>query len=97
MAALLILRSYRLTVHDMWYDAVGDSIFSRASARGLEWNPSSSRCAGCSFNVYALIVLLTPGATLADCALDTSGKEFAQIIVITALALNWTYLLLHWR
>jgi Protein of unknown function (DUF2752) len=65
----------------------------------FQWNPLvfAALCGLSIFNVYALIVLLTRAPRLRIALWTRAEKKYAQIIVITALALNWTYLLLHWR
>jgi hypothetical protein len=65
----------------------------------FQWNPLVfAALFGLSiFNVYALIVLLTRAPRLRVALWTRAEKKYAQITVITVLALNWTYLLLHWR
>ena len=65
----------------------------------FQWNPLvlAALCGLSVFNVYALIVLLTRAPRLRITLWTRAEKKYARIIIITALALNWTYLLLHWR
>ena len=65
----------------------------------FQWNPLvlAALCGLSVFNVYALIVLLTRAPRLRITLWTRAEKNYARIIIITALALNWTYLLLHWR
>ena len=65
----------------------------------FQWNPLVyAALFGLSiFNVYALIVLLTRAPRLRVALWTRAEKKYAQISVITVLALNWTYLLLLWR
>jgi hypothetical protein len=64
----------------------------------LKWNPVvfAVLCGVTAFDLYTLATLTTsaPRLRIAFCERD---KKFARGIVIGALALNWIYLLLHWR
>jgi hypothetical protein len=65
----------------------------------FQWNPLvfAALCILIIFNAYAVIVLVTR-APRVRIALRTKGeKDYARIFVLTALSLNWAYLLLHWR
>jgi Protein of unknown function (DUF2752) len=64
----------------------------------FQWNPLVfAALSGLSvFNAYALIVLVTRTPRL-RIAFAQREKKFARRIVISALALNWIYLLLHWH
>ena len=65
----------------------------------IQWNPLifAALCGLSIFNAYAFIVLVTRAPRLRIALWTRAEKKYAQIIVITALALNWAYLLLHWR
>jgi hypothetical protein len=63
------------------------------------WNPLvfAALCGLSIFNAYAFIVLATRAPRLRIALWTRGEKKYARIIVITALALNWVYLLSHWR
>ena len=65
----------------------------------IQWNPLvfAALCGLSIFNAYAFIVLVTRAPRLRIALWTRAQKKYARIIVITALALNWVYLLLHWR
>jgi Protein of unknown function (DUF2752) len=65
----------------------------------FQWNPLvfAALCGLSIFNAYALIVLVTRARRLRIALWTRAEKKYARIIVITALILNWAYLLLHWR
>ena len=64
-----------------------------------QWNPLvfAALCGLSIFNAYAFIVLATRAPRLRIALWTRAEKKYARIIVIAALALNWAYLLLHWR
>lgn len=65
----------------------------------LQWNPLVfvALCGLSIFNVYALAVLVTRARRLRISFPTRAEKKHVRIIVIAALAMNWAYLLLHWR
>jgi hypothetical protein len=65
----------------------------------FQWNPLvfAALCGLSIFNAYALIVLATRAPRLRIALWTQAEKKYARIIVISALILNWAYLLLHWR
>jgi len=65
----------------------------------FEWNPLvfAALCALSTFNAYAFIVLVTRAPRMRTALWTRAEKKYARIIVTTALALNWVYLLSHWR
>jgi Protein of unknown function (DUF2752) len=65
----------------------------------FQWNPLvfAALCGLSIFNAYAFIVLATRAPRLRIALWTGAEKKYARIIVITALFLNWAYLLLHWR
>src|SRR6266496_3487174 len=65
----------------------------------IQWNPLvfAALCGLSIFNAYAFIVLVTRAPRLRIALWTRAEKKYAQTVVITALALNWAYLLLHWR
>ncbi|MGB9476154.1 MAG: DUF2752 domain-containing protein [Candidatus Udaeobacter sp.] len=65
----------------------------------LRWNPLvfTALCAVIAFDLYALFVLVTRGPRLRIRFPTSTAKTAVRAAVVSALALNWTYLLLHWR
>jgi hypothetical protein len=65
----------------------------------LQWNPFvfAILCGSIVFNIYALVTLIarTPRLRLQLCT--QRAKTFVRVSVVSALAVNWMYLLLHWR
>jgi hypothetical protein len=63
-----------------------------------QWNPLVFvfLCSVTAFDLYALAVLVTRAPRL-RIAFSQADKKYARTILIGALALNWIYLLLHWR
>jgi hypothetical protein len=64
----------------------------------LKWNPLvfGLLCGVAAYDLYAFTSLATRAARL-RIAFGEPQKKYLRIIVISALALNWIYLLLHWR
>jgi hypothetical protein len=64
----------------------------------LKWNPLifAVLCGVVAFDLYALLVLVmrTPRLRI---AFGQAEKKYARVIVIIALAVNWAYLVSHWR
>jgi hypothetical protein len=65
----------------------------------LKWNPLvfAVLCGVMAFDVYALVTLVMRAPRLRIYLLNDRTKRLLRVSVISALALNWTYLLLHWR
>ena len=65
----------------------------------IQWNPLvfAALCGLSIFDAYAIIVLVTRAPRLRIALWTRAEKKHARIIVITALTLNWAYLLLDWR
>jgi hypothetical protein len=65
----------------------------------LQWNPLvfALLCGVIVFDGYAVAALVTRAPRLRVCFLTRRAKAFLRVSVISALALNWIYLLLHWR
>jgi Protein of unknown function (DUF2752) len=65
----------------------------------LKWNPLvfAFLCSVIAFDLYAFAVLVTRAPRLRICLHRPGAKTFARISLISALALNWVYLLMHWR
>jgi hypothetical protein len=47
--------------------------------------------------MYAFVTLVARAPRLRIFFLNNRSKRFLRVSVISALALNWIYLLLHWR
>jgi len=54
-------------------------------------------CSLTAFDVYAFATLATRGPRLRVCFDTQTAKAFVRTGVISALVLNWIYLLMHWR
>jgi hypothetical protein len=65
----------------------------------LQWNPLvfTVLCGLVAFNVYAFAALVARTPRLRIDLSTQRAKTILRLSVISALALNWTYLLLHWR
>ena len=65
----------------------------------LQWNPFvfAVLCGVIAFDVYALAAVVARTQRLRIHVSTQRAKTCLRVSVITALALNWTYLLLHWR
>ena len=65
----------------------------------LKWNPLvfMALCSLTAFDLYAFATLAARGPRLRICFDTQTAKAFFRTGVISALALNWIYLLLHWR
>jgi hypothetical protein len=65
----------------------------------FQWNPLVfvALCALTIFNAYAVIVLATRAPRLRLTLWTKRQRKYARVFVITALSLNWAYLLVHWR
>ena len=65
----------------------------------LKWNPLvfTALCGLTAFDLYAFGTLAARGPRLRIYFCTQTAKTFARIAVISALVLNWIYLLMHWR
>jgi hypothetical protein len=65
----------------------------------LQWNPLlfAALCALTAFDLYAFATLTARAPRLRIYLETQTAKTFVRIAVISALALNWLYLLVHWR
>ena len=65
----------------------------------LKWNPLvfMALCSLTTFDLYAFATLVTRRPRLRICFDTQTAKTFVRIAVISALLLNWIYLLMHWR
>jgi hypothetical protein len=65
----------------------------------LQWNPFvfAVLCGVIAFDVYALATVVARTPRLRIHLSTQRAKTFLRVSAISALALNWIYLLLHWR
>jgi hypothetical protein len=65
----------------------------------FKWNPLifAAFCGVIAFDVYALVTLVARAPRLRIFFLNDRSKRFLRVSVISALALNWIYLVVHWR
>jgi hypothetical protein len=65
----------------------------------LKWNPLvfTFLCGVTAFDLYAFVVLVTRAPRLRIHFSTPRAKTFVRMSVVSALLLNWTYLLIHWR
>ena len=65
----------------------------------FKWNPLifTALCGVIAFDMYAFVTLVARTPRLRIFFLNNRSKKFLRVAVISALALNWIYLLLHWR
>jgi hypothetical protein len=65
----------------------------------LQWNPFvfAVLCGVIAFDVYALATVIARTRRLRINVSTQRAKAFLRVSIISALALNWIYLLLHWR
>src|SRR5947199_5354896 len=77
----------------------GIEFFHGRFLAALKWNPLvfAILCGVTAFDLYGFFALVTRAPRLRIIFWTASEKKVARIIVITALALNWVYLLLHCR
>jgi hypothetical protein len=65
----------------------------------LKWNPLvfTALCGVIAFDLYAFATLTTRALRLRISFCTQRAKTFMRTSVISALVLNWIYLLLHWH
>jgi Protein of unknown function (DUF2752). len=65
----------------------------------LKWNPLVFvfLCGIAAYDLYAFTTLAMRAPRLRVCFQRPIAKTFGRLSVISALALNWIYLLIHWR
>lgn len=64
----------------------------------LRWNPLifAALCGVIAYDLYALVTLTGRGSRL-RITFGQTEKRYVRGMIIAALAINWVYLLLHWR
>jgi hypothetical protein len=64
-----------------------------------KWNPLAFGflCALSGFDIYAFVVLITRASRLRIADFSPTEKTVARFLAVALLALNWIYLLSHWR
>jgi uncharacterized protein DUF2752 len=64
----------------------------------FKWNPLvfATLCGVAAYDLYAFASFAT-GAPRLRIAFREAERRYLRVIVISLLALNWIYLLLHWR
>ena len=77
----------------------GIQFFHAHFLAALKWNPLvfTALCGLTAFDLYAFATLAMRGPRLRICLYKQTARTFVRGAVVSALALNWTYLLLHWR
>jgi Protein of unknown function (DUF2752) len=65
----------------------------------LRWNPLvlAGLCGLSVFNIYALAVLVMRAPRIRIARLTCAEKFYARTAIVALLALNWIYVLAHWR
>ena len=77
----------------------GIQFFHAHFLAALKWNPLvfTALCGLTAFDLYAFATLATRAPRLRICLYKQTAKTFARSAVVSALVLNWIYLLMHWR
>ena len=77
----------------------GIQFFQAHFAAAFRWNPLvfMGLSSVIAFDIYAVFVLVTRAPRLRIRFSKPSAKTFVRVSMVLALALNWTYLLLHWQ
>ena len=77
----------------------GIQFFQGHFLAAFKWNPLifTALCGVIAFDVYAIATLVTRAPRLRISFLNDHSNRILRVLVISALALNWIYLLLHWR
>jgi hypothetical protein len=77
----------------------GIQLFHGHFLAAFEWNPLvfAVLCSVITFDVYALATLVVRAPRLRIHVATQRAKTLLRVSVIFVLALNWIYLLLHWR
>jgi hypothetical protein len=77
----------------------GIQFFHAHFLSALKWNPLvfAALCGLTAFDLYAFATLATRGPRLRISFDTQTARTFVRGAVISALVLNWIYLLVHWR
>jgi Protein of unknown function (DUF2752) len=77
----------------------GIQFFHAHFLTALKWNPLvfAALCGMTAFDLYAFATLATRGPRLRISCDTQTARTFVRGAVISALVLNWIYLLVHWR
>ena len=77
----------------------GIQFFHGHFAAALKWNPLifTLLCGVVAYDLYAFAALTMRGPRLRIHVSTKRANTFLRVSVISAIALNWIYLLLHWR
>ena len=77
----------------------GIEFFQGHFLAALQWNPFvfAALCGITAFDVYALAAVIARTPRLRVRLSTPRAKTWLRVSLISALALNWMYLLLHWR
>ncbi len=77
----------------------GIQFFEGNFLAALHWNPLifAVLCGVIAFDAYALATLVTRSPRLRIHFATQRTKTLLRVSVISAITLNWVYLLLHWR
>jgi Protein of unknown function (DUF2752) len=77
----------------------GIQFFHGHFVAALQWNPFVFvvLCGVIAFDLYALATVTARTPRLRIHVSTQRTKTFLRVSIIAALALNWIYLLLHWR
>src|SRR5947207_2265438 len=77
----------------------GIQFFQGHFLAAFKWNPLvfAVLCGVIAFDVYALATVIARTPRLRIHLSTQRAKTFLRVSIISVLALNWIYLLLHWR
>ena len=76
----------------------GTEFFHGHFLAALKWNPLvfALLCSVIAFDLYVLVTLAMRGPRL-RIMLRQAERKYARGVIVAVLALNWFYLLSHWR
>jgi hypothetical protein len=77
----------------------GIQFFHGHFVAAFKWNPLvfAALCTVLAFDVYAVATLLARAPRLRIHFLNDRSKRSLRLTITSLLAVNWIYLLLHWR